>query len=104
VRLFGKAEWWKKKVVPCEEFIFLLTDKGRGGIFSRKDRRYSDHGLIAVEEWKPGFRALTEDGEETVVEVRELHLAGQTVDSYEGMEGHVYSAWGFIGHNFKGYL
>jgi hypothetical protein len=35
---------------------------------------------------------------------QDLNLPGATVDSYEGKTGHVYSAWGFIGHNFKGYL
>jgi hypothetical protein len=104
VRLFGHAEWWSKRVVPCHAFRLIVTERGRIGIFSRKDRRYCDRGLIAVENWEPGFMALTEDGEERVTVAQDLNLPGATVDSYEGKEGHVYSAWGFIGHNFKAYL
>lgn len=104
VRLFGKPEWWKKRVVPCRAFRLVVTESGRIGIFSRKDRRYCDRGLIAVENWEPGFMALTEDGEERVTVAQDLDLPGATVDSYEGTRGHVYAAWGFIGHNFKTYL
>lgn len=104
MRLFGKPEAWKKHILPCDHFAFIVTETGRTGVFSRKDRRYCDRGLIAVEEWKPGFYALTEDGEELVTAVYLLTLPGATVDSYEATSGHVYSAWGFIGHNFKPYL
>jgi hypothetical protein len=101
VNLFGNPSWWKKTVLPCKEFIVVETETGRLGTFSRPDRRYQRRGLIPLTEWKVGDLALTEDGEEKVVNVFPTVIPGATVDSYEAREGHVYSAWGFIGHNMK---
>jgi hypothetical protein len=101
VRLYGRPEWWTKRVLPCEDFITIETEAGRRGTFSRNDRRYCQRGLLPLNEWKVGDLALTEDGEERVTAVLEQKLRGATIDSYEGEFGHVYSAWGFIGHNNK---
>lgn len=101
VRLYGDAGWWRKRVLPCEDFIQVVTESGRVGIFSRNDRRYSNRGLLPLTQWRVGDGALTEDGEEVVTMLSELKIPGASVDSYEAEQGHIYSAWGFVGHNFK---
>lgn len=99
VRLYGDPTWWSKTVVPQEDFIRIRTTTGREGYFSPTDLRYCRRGLLAVLLWRPGDLALTEDGEELVTEVAPVHLAGEHVDFYQATQGHVFSAWGFIGHN-----
>ena len=101
VNLYGKPSWWKKTVLPCKDFIVIETETGRIGTFSANDRRFQRHGLLPLTEWKVGDLALTEDGEERVIRVSPTIIPGATVDSYEARQGHVYSAWGFIGHNMK---
>ena len=101
VHLYGNPSWWKKTVLPCKDFIVIETETGRMGTFSAKDRRFQRHGLLPLTEWKVGDLALTEDGEERVIRVSPTIIPGATVDSYEARQGHVYSAWGFIGHNMK---
>ena len=89
------------RVLPCEDFIELVTESGRTGIFSYPDRRYCQRGLIAVSEMVIGDLMLTEDGEERLISAEKRHLPAATVDSYEASRGHIYSAWGFVGHNLK---
>jgi hypothetical protein len=101
VKLYGRPEWWSMRVLPNEDFITIVTHTGRKGTFTPNDRRYSNRGLLTLTEWQVGDLALTEDGEERVTEISRVHLPGATIDSYEGVHGHVYSAWGFIGHNMK---
>lgn len=101
VRLYGVASEWRRRTVKCEEFICIETKTGRVGTFSRNDRRYCDRGLLPLKKWKVGDLALTEEGEERVVSVSCVHIRNGKVDSYEAPKGHIYSAWGFIGHNLK---
>ena len=101
VKLYGDPADWAMRVQPCEEFIELLTETGRKGTFSRPDKRYCRRGLLAVWELVSGDLMLTDDGEERLVSAKAVHIPGATVDSYEARKGHIYSAWGFIGHNVK---
>lgn len=101
VRLYGNPAWWSKTVVRCEDFIEIKTTSGRTGTFSRNDRRYCRRGLLPLFQWEVGDWALTEDGEELVTSIALVHIPGAAVDRYEATSGHVYSAWGFIGHNVK---
>jgi hypothetical protein len=101
VRLYGVASEWRRRSVKCEEFICIETKTGRVGTFSRNDRRYCERGLLPLRKWKAGDLALTEEGEERVVKVSPVHIQNGRVDSYEAPYGHIYSAWGFIGHNEK---
>jgi hypothetical protein len=101
VKLWGKPEWWTKTVVPHTEFFKVTTETGREGTFSREHRSYCRRGLLALYDWHIGDFALTEDGEECVGLIEALTLPNATVDRYEATSGHVYSAWGFIGHNVK---
>jgi len=101
VKLYGDPLDWEMRVLPCEDFIELVTESGRTGIFSYPDRRYCQRGLIAVSEMVIGDLMLTEDGEERLISAEKRHLPAATVDSYEASRGHIYSAWGFVGHNLK---
>jgi hypothetical protein len=101
VRLYGVASEWRRRTVKCEEFICIETKTGRVGTFSRNDRRYCNRGLLPLKKWKVGDLALTEEGEECVVKVSRVHIRNGKVDSYEATRGHIYSAWGFVGHNAK---
>lgn len=101
VKLYGDPAWWTKRVMTCEDFIEIVTDTGRKGTFSRFHRAYSNRGTLPLNLWCVGDLALTEQGEEQVVSLKSIHLPNATVDCYEAKYGHVYSAWGFIGHNVK---
>jgi hypothetical protein len=101
VKLYGDPAWWTMRVVPHEDFIEIETETGRKGTFTPDDRRYCRRGLLAMTELTLGDWMLTEDGEERLREMAALHLPGATADSYEATQGHVNSAWGFIGHNMK---
>ena len=100
VKLHGNKTWWTKTVLPNENFIYLKTAK-RAGFFSTTDRRYTSRGVVDILLLKVGDVVLTDDGEEVLTEVLSVKLPNATVDKYEATEGHVYSAWGFIGHNLK---
>lgn len=99
VTLFGDPSWWHKTIMHCEDFIEIVTESGRKGTFSRHHRSYSNRGTLPLNLWCIGDLALTEDGEERVISLKSVHIPGATVDSYSALKGHVYSAWGFIGHN-----
>lgn len=103
-RLYGDPEWWFKNVEEEEDFIEITTTTGRKGTFSRKHRLYGDHGLLPLDRWEAGMYVFIDEPElhlEQVESIRSLHLPNATVDHYEATEGHVYSAWGFVGHNMK---
>jgi hypothetical protein len=101
VKLHGDPAWWTKTVKPCVDFIGVTTEGGRTGIFSRPHRMYQRRGLLPLWEWRVGDYALTEDGEEKVASLVPFQLHNMTVDCYEATKGHIYSAWGFVGHNLK---
>lgn len=101
VKLYGKPEWWSLRIVACREFFQIVTETGRKGTFSRPHRAYCHRGLLPLLVWQVGDRALTDDGEEIVESIEALELENATVDRYEASEGHIYSAWGFVGHNIK---
>ena len=62
---------------------------------------FSQRGLLPLRDWTIGDLALTEDGEELVKRIDYLVIQSGKVDHYEAKQGHIYSAWGFIGHNTK---
>lgn len=99
VKLYGDPSWWTKTVEPCTDFIEMITESGRRGMFSTTDLRYCHMGLIQLSLWKVGWLALTEDGEEKVTALNPKYDPYGEVDHYEATQGHIYSAWGFIGHN-----
>ena len=104
VRLYGDPSWWTMEVQPAYDWIEIITATGRRGLFTPNDRRFCDRGLIEVQKWEAGFYALVDDTEERlelVESVQHVYLPGATADHYHATEGHVYSAWGFVGHNNK---
>lgn len=101
VKLYGKPEWWSMRIVPCQEFFRITTDAGRVGTFSRDHRMFCRRGLKGLYDWHIGDFALTEDGEECVGLIEAVTIPDGMVDRYDASEGHIYSAWGFIGHNNK---
>jgi hypothetical protein len=103
VRLYGDPAWWSKRIVPCQEFFRITTDKGREGIFSRDHRMFCRRGLKGLFDWHIGDFALTEDGEECVGLIEAVTIPDGLVDRYEASEGHIFSAWGFISHNIKNF-
>ena len=100
VKLYGDPDWWQVSIHPCTEFFRVVTTH-REGVFSRGHRMFSDRGLLPLRQWIVGDLALTEDGEEVVTRIDALDIADGKVDRYEAKQGHIYSAWGFIGHNLK---
>jgi hypothetical protein len=85
---------------PCKEFFRIVTPH-REGVFSCAHRMFSQRGLLPLRDWTIGDLALTEDGEELVKRIDYLVIQSGKVDHYEAKQGHIYSAWGFIGHNTK---
>lgn len=101
VKLYGDPAWWTKEIKPQETFLEIITDSGRTGTFSPSHLMYSRRGLLPLSIWETGDWALTEQGEERVISLKYRKIPGATVDRYEATNGHIYSAWGFISHNFK---
>lgn len=104
VKLYGDPAWWTMEVKPCENFIEIVTVKGRKGLFHPDSKHFCNHGLIPIRQWEAGFYALVDDsteGLEMVESVRNVHIEGATIDSYHATQGNVYSANGFVCHNNK---
>ena len=99
VKLYGDPAWWTSDIRPCEWFIKIITNTGRSGSFSFPHRQYTRRGLVEASELLVGDHVLTEDGEEKLVSVIREHVPDGRVDDHRATQGHVYSAWGFVGHN-----
>lgn len=99
VKLYGDPTWWTKTTLPNRYFRRFTTSTGRTGEFSLSDERYTERGLIKCADWVIGDKLLTEDGEEAITQLELVDDPDGQVDFYHATQGHIYSAYGVIGHN-----